>query len=76
MGFLALYRIQKDWKVPHLCLAAPKTTSRVPYRVPCAGCPEGRVLLPVHRLFGAKKKPVRCVAGRAFVLSVGAAALS
>ena len=26
---------------------------------------------PVHRLFGAKKKPVRCVAGRAFVLCGG-----
>ena len=76
MGFLALHRIRKGWKVPHLCLAAPKTTSRVPYRVPCAGCPAERVFSPVHRLFGAKKKPVRCVAGRAFVLSVGAEALS
>ena len=30
---------------------------------------------PVHRLFGAKKKPVRCVAGRAFVLHGGAAVM-
>jgi len=48
----------------------------VPYSVPYAGCPAGRVLSLVHRLFEGKEKACPACAGRAFVLFVGAAALS
>ena len=40
-----------------ICALLPqKLPCRVPYRVPCAGCPAGRVFSPVHRLFGGKEK--------------------
>ena len=38
--------------MPCLCLVAQK----MPCRVSCVGCPAGRVLSPVHRLFGGKEK--------------------
>nr|DAF60065.1 MAG TPA: hypothetical protein [Siphoviridae sp. ctMCY8] len=42
VGFLLLYALQIYQNVPCLCLTAQKMPCRVPYRVPCTGCPAGR----------------------------------